>query len=171
MPATAPSLQPRYSWADFVALDEDDLRELVDGDLVEVEVPTGLHEWIVMYIGTMLGNWVLQHGGKLLGSGYKVRIPDQGLTEGAPDLAVEVVSPTSGRHDRVTKLGWYASIGVGEYWLVDPATRTIERLVLVQSDAGPRWQIEDVVAEEGVFAPASFPGVQVDLARLFELPE
>ena len=128
--------------------------------------------------------------GKLLGSGYKIRItthrgampdlqyyrkgrpiPVQGLTEGAPDLAVEIISPTSGRHDRVTKLGWYASLGVAEYWLVDPATRTVERLLLVQSEAGPRWQIEDAVAEEGVFAPASFPGVQIDLATMFELPE
>jgi Uma2 family endonuclease len=36
-----------YTWDDFVALEEDDQRELIDGELVEVGVPTGLHEYIV----------------------------------------------------------------------------------------------------------------------------
>lgn len=45
-----------YDWRDFVALDEDDLRELIDGDLVAVEVPTDLHEHIVAAIIALLWN-------------------------------------------------------------------------------------------------------------------
>ena len=45
MPSSAASAP--YTWDDFVALEEDDLRELIDGELVEVEVPTKLHEYIV----------------------------------------------------------------------------------------------------------------------------
>jgi hypothetical protein len=41
------SAVPRSTWDDFVALDEDDLRDLIDGELVEVEAPTGKHEEIV----------------------------------------------------------------------------------------------------------------------------
>ncbi len=41
-----------HTWDEFIALDEDDLRELIDGELVEVEVPTKLHEYIV---------WMLSH--------------------------------------------------------------------------------------------------------------
>ena len=44
---TAPGSGP-YTWDDFVALEEDDLRELIDGELVEVEVPTVKHEEIVV---------------------------------------------------------------------------------------------------------------------------
>src|SRR5579863_4159284 len=63
------------TWDDFIALDEDDLRELIDGELVEVEVPTSRHEEIVVTIGYHLRGWVeAGHGGKVLGSGYKVRI-------------------------------------------------------------------------------------------------
>ena len=36
----------RYTWDDFIALEEDDLRELIDGELVEVEVPTDGHEHV-----------------------------------------------------------------------------------------------------------------------------
>ena len=48
---------PRYTWDDFIALEEDDLRELIDGELVEVEVPTFSHEEIVVAMVTALGVW------------------------------------------------------------------------------------------------------------------
>ncbi len=45
MPSSAASAS--YSWDDFIALDDDDPRELIDGELVEVEVPTFVHQHIV----------------------------------------------------------------------------------------------------------------------------
>ena len=135
-----------YTWDDFLALPEDDRRELVDGDLLELEMPTWLHEHIVMCMGFYLKAWGMEHGAVVLGSAYKVRIntwrgfmPDvqlylkdnphrgqeQGLAEGRPDLVVEVISPTSRRHDRLTKVDGYARIGVPEYWIVDIDDRSI----------------------------------------------
>ena len=49
---------------------------------------------------------------------------------GAPDLAVEVVSPSSETYDRHRKLAAYARAGVREYWIVDPDSRTVEVLIL-----------------------------------------
>ena len=46
--------------------------------------------------------------------------------EGPPTLAVEVLSPSSQRLDRVTKLALYARFGVPHVWIVDPVARTIE---------------------------------------------
>src|SRR4029453_4819766 len=70
-----PPAEALHCWEDFIALDEDDLRELVDGRLVEIEVPTGLHEWIAPGRPRRLGNWVHEHrAGVVLASGYKVRI-------------------------------------------------------------------------------------------------
>ena len=44
---------------------------------------------------------------------------------GAPDLVVEVASPSSARRDRTVKLGWYRAYGVRECWLVDPVRRSV----------------------------------------------
>lgn len=91
---------------------------------------------------------------------------EQGLEQGAPDLVVEVVSPSSRSHDRVRKLGWYRDIGVPEYWLVDPEPRTVERLVLDQG----AWRIADALEGDAVFRPTSFPELEIPLAELWNPP-
>ncbi|MBS2016609.1 MAG: Uma2 family endonuclease [Deltaproteobacteria bacterium] len=178
-----------HRWADFVALEEDDLRELIDGELVEVEVPGFVHERIIMRLGFFLTGWSRDHGAELLASGYKVRIsdvrgvmpdlqlyregnspsPDQdaGLVTGCPDLVVEVVSPRSSRrYDRVVKLGYYAAKRVPEYWIVDPDARTVERLVLT----GTLYAIAGQASGDEVFAPASFRGLRIPLGELWAGP-
>ena len=52
------------------------------------------------------------------------------LHDGRPDLAVEIISPSSVKYDRQTKADWYESIGVPEYWLVSPKDGTLERFVV-----------------------------------------
>jgi len=49
---------------------------------------------------------------------------------GAPDLVVEITSPSTAIHDRNRKYRVYAKAGVPEYWIAEPATRTVEVLVL-----------------------------------------
>ncbi len=176
-----------YTWDDFVALDEDDLRELIDGELVEVEVPTRRHEDIVMLLGHYLTAWSLAgHGGRATGSAYKLKVSerrgimpdvqfyrrgnaaarqqDAGLERGRPELVVEIVSPSSRRYDRVTKLRWYAQLGVPEYWLIDPDARTVERLTL----AGGVYAIAASLEGEETFRPESFEGLEIPLAKLWE---
>jgi Uma2 family endonuclease len=182
-PAAAP-----YSWTDFVALGEDDRRELIDGELVEVEVPTGRHEEIVALVCHFLVAWAeAGHGGRTRASGYKVRVSDrrgvmpdvqfyrrgneaasgqeQGLVSGRPDLVVEVVSASSRRFDRVKKLRFYAQLRVPEYWLVDPETRTLERLVL-QGETGA-YVIAAALEDAETFRPESFEGLVIPLSRLW----
>jgi len=176
-----------YRWADFVALAEDDRRELIDGELLEIDMPTKLHEWVVGQLIFWLVGWARAHDGLVLASGYKVRIRDdrgvmpdvqffrkervpmlgeQGLESGAPDLAVEVISASSKRYDRVEKLRWYAMIATPEYWIVDPEGQTIERLVLQES----HYRIEESLAGDEVFRPGSFPGLEIPLIELWRLP-
>jgi Uma2 family endonuclease len=182
--STAPNA--RFTWDDFVALDEDDLRELIDGELVEVEVPTDSHEYIVGQVVTALNNWAnAGHGGRALVSGYKVRISDRrgvmpdvqfyrvgndsskrqqkGLVEGRPDLVVEVMSPSSIRYDRVKKLHWYAQLGVPEYWLVDPEAQILWRLVLREGV----YAIVESLGGDEMFRPTSFEGLEIPLATLW----
>ncbi len=65
--------------------------------------------------------------------------------EGAPDLVIEIISGTS-RRDRIEKLDLYATHGVSEYWIVDPAAQVIEFLLnenghfVVQTAVNDRYQ-------------------------------
>jgi Uma2 family endonuclease len=178
-----------WTWGEFVALDESDRRELVEGDLVEVEAPTDIHEYIVTLLAFFLTAWARpRRAGFALVSGYKIRIdehrgvmPDvqfyrtgnravrtrQALESGRPDLVVEVVSESSGRYDRVTKLRYYAGIGVPEYWLVDPVARTLERLLLNRD----KYLIDTSAAMSEVFRPDSFEGLEIPLDNLWTIPE
>ncbi len=88
---------------------------------------------------------------------------EQGLVDGHPDRVVEVVSPSSQRYDRVKKLRWYAQLGVPESWRVDPQVHTVERLVLRDGV----FSIADALADEEVFRPASFEGLEIALTRLW----
>jgi len=178
-----------HRWEDFLGLDEDDKRELIDGHFLEIELTTKTHEWIVTWLVTCLTIWALpRRAGIALGSGFKVRIredrgvmpdvqffrrggrpvPDRGLDRGAPDLAVEVISPTSVRYDRVVKLAWYASIGTPEYWIVDPKARTVERFLLASDGM---LQLADALSGDARFAPDTFPDLEIDLAQLWSTPE
>jgi Uma2 family endonuclease len=180
-----------YSWQDFIDLDDDDRRELIDGELIEVEVPKRIHEHIVAQVIVFLGLWARERdSGRVLGSGYKVRITDKrgvmpdvqfyrkenradleqydGLAKGRPDLVVEIASPSSRRYDRVKKLRWYAEIGVPEYWVIDPEERTVERLVLEGTEGSSgQYKIADALSEDEVFRPASFEGLEVPLRELW----
>ncbi len=176
-----------FTWDDFVNLDEDDLRELLDGDLVEIEVPSQTHEFIVARLVYSLTGWSdLHKAGRVLASGYKVRVsarrgvmPDiqffrrdnqcwknqeKGLSTGHPDLAIKVVSTTSRGRDRVTKPDWYAAIGVPEYWVFDPEAQIVERLVLRDG----LYSLSGSAQGNEVFRPETFPGLEISLAQLWE---
>lgn len=67
----------------------------------------------------------------------RVSIVKEKFIRGAPDLVMEILSPTNPSHDRKRKFKLYAEAGVREYWIVDLKARTIEVFVL----AGQRFQL------------------------------
>jgi len=174
-----------HTWEEFLDLDEQDRRELIDGEFVEVEVPGAEHEYTVAQLIYYLIGWAKpRRAGEIYASGYKVRISDKrgvmpdlqyfskdnphrrqprAISAGRPDLAVEIHSPESGRYDRVTKLNWYASIGVPEYWIVDPFAYTLQQLILKEG----RYVVFASIAGSTIFRPETFPGLEIPLADLW----
>ncbi len=183
-PARAPTSRG-FTWDDFVRLPEDDPRELVDGALIETEMPTEAHERIILLLGHFLLSWVLpRKAGQVYASAYKLRVSDdrgvmpdlqfyaadnptkrdpQGVTEGRPDLVIEVVSPSSARYDRIKKLNWYVELGVPEYWIVNPETYSLERLALREGG----YTITHALTGRAVFEPPSFEGLRIELEHLW----
>lgn len=132
---------------EWLALDEDEGGEWVDGRLVEEEVPDFAHELTIAWLIQVVGLWIRGRGFvagselKVLTSATRGRKPDMsiflpggeppprtGPIRRPPDVVVEVVTPTprDERRDRVEKMAEYARFGVRYYWLVDPALSSFE---------------------------------------------
>jgi len=142
-----------YTYSDYLLWDDDKRRELIDGVPYLMSAPTRKHQKI-------LGNLHIQFASLLKGkpcevyfAPFDVRLnadtldntvvqPDllvvcdrEKLDEagciGAPDLVVEVLSPSTSRHDRILKFKTYLKCGIREYWIIDPVNETLEVHVLM----------------------------------------
>ena len=89
-------------------------------------------------------------------------IKERGI-EGAPDLVVEVLSPSTQARDRGVKLRRYAAAGVTHYWLLAPTTLTLEAYVL--TDAG--YELTGSYGPDAVFSPGLFPGLDIAVDALW----
>jgi Uma2 family endonuclease len=82
---------------------------------------------------------------------------------GVPDLVVEVLSPSTEARDRGVKLRRYAAAGVPYYWIVDPATRTLEAFHLGEQG----YELTDTYGPGSLFQPALFPGLEIPIDNLW----
>ena len=143
------------TYADYTALPDDGRRyELFEGELSVTPAPGTRHQVVTGNLFVTVRQHVLAKGlGTVLISPldcilsdtsvvepdivfvdaqHASRVSERGI-EGAPTLAVEVLSPSSERTDRGRKLDLYARHGIGHYWIVDPVGRTIDGYVLEAS--------------------------------------
>lgn len=175
----------RMSVAEWADLPEDESGELVDGCLVEEEMPDLVHEIVVSWLVRTLGSWLGTRGGFVFASEARFQVgarrgrkpdvsmylpggaalPARGVVRTPPDVVVEVLSPTvrDARRDRVEKVGDYAAFGVRWYWLVDPERRVIEILEL-GSDG--RY-VRAVAAADGMLAIPGCQDLALDVAALW----
>ena len=92
----------------------------------------------------------------------KSKLDDDGII-GAPDMVVEITSPSTARRDRFIKLLEYQKAGVREYWIVDPDTRTVSVHVLANG-------VYTIAAygDEGTAPVRVLEGCEISLPGLFE---
>lgn len=132
----------QYTVADIEALPEDIRVELIDGELFIMEAPELEHQDILMGLSFQIELYIQKKKGKckVVPAPFGVYIkkdihnfvePDISLIcddeklvrkgcYGAPDLVIEIVSPSNRKMDYVRKLALYREAGVREYWIVDP---------------------------------------------------
>lgn len=83
---------------------------------------------------------------------------------GAPDLVVEITSPHTKGRDKSLKAQIYARYGVNFYWVLDPATHTMEEYALEAGGLGLVGRHHGPV----VVRPEIFPGWELDLGEVWE---
>ena len=149
MNVTAATLEhvTKFTYEDYRTAPEDRRYELLDGDLVVAPAPNLKHQRVLLALGMLLGRFVKKAGlGEVLLSPCDVVLSDTDVVQpdllfisrgrehlvrngdnvqGAPDLVVEILSPTTADRDRGYKRALYARHGVSEYWLIDPVAETV----------------------------------------------
>jgi Uma2 family endonuclease len=159
-----------------------DRLELIDGELFVTPSPTPLHQDISGNLYTLFRSVVFESGrGRVYFAPLDVQLaentvvqPDlvvilsdrsvltEARVEGAPSLAVEIISPSTSVYDRVTKRNLYAQYGVPEYWLVDPDAKTV---TIYSDPQDGRYQAAQTVSDVAI--SATIPELSADLKALF----
>jgi len=163
--------------------DDSNRYEIIGGELIVSPSPNRSHQIVAYRLTQLVGDMVdARRLGQVPFAPVDVRLsphsvvqPDllfirndrlhiygpTGPVEGAPDLVVEIVSPSSQVMDRVRKAALYADSGVSEYWIVDPEKREVQVLVLAQG------RYEPVESDAGELPSTVIPGLVVDPDVLF----
>ena len=184
----------RYTYSDYLTWLDDKRRELINGFIRLMSAPVRIHARISVKISTVISTFINKRKGKchIYYAPFDVRLPLNNETEdnkiynvvqpdicvvcdlskldekgclGAPDLIVEVLSPTSLKYDWNYKFNLYEAAGVREYWIVDPKTKEVN-IFLLQSDG--KYDL-GTIYECNQKAPVHiFEGLEIDLNELFE---
>jgi Uma2 family endonuclease len=151
-----PPEQGQWTYEDWLHLPSDNFRyEVLNGELFMTPPPTLAHQSALEHLSHWMGNFVREHHlGVVLFAPVGVRLPGQPVpvqpdllfvrqerrnilgddyVEGAPDLVIEILSPSNWPYDRGEKFEAYRQAGVREYWIVDYRARTIEVFALERS--------------------------------------
>jgi Uma2 family endonuclease len=180
------SVTVKYTYQDLLTIPEDRNRyELFDGDLVVTPAPGVEHQLAVGNIYAMLRAHVQTHQLGLLlvapvdicfaedvvvqpdvvfVSAGRTSLVGKRRIEGAPDLIVEVLSPSTEERDRGYKFKLYAQQGVREYWLADPEARSLEIHTLTESG----YQLVGRFTHDAVLRSKLFPDLTSTITGLWE---
>ena len=178
----------RFTYEDLLHLPDDGKRhEIIDGEHYVTPSPNTRHQRVVGRLYLALARYLEQHPlGELFVAPLDVFFSNVSVVEpdlvyvsaarssvvidahvrGAPDLAVEVVSPTTRKTDELTKRKLYERSGVAEYWVVDPELDAIKVYRRDEHGAYPS-AIELTREHEHALSSTLFPGFSVPLEVLF----
>lgn len=178
------SVRVVLTYEDYAELPNDGRRyEIHDGELSVTPSPGRRHQRVVLEFAVALHAHVRAHDlGEVYVAPFDVILADSTIVqpdvtfvardrlgllaergaEGSPTLAVEVISPYTGRIDRSTKWRLYARFAIPYYWIVDPQAQTIDVYQLV----GATYEGPQHFA--GAFADLPpFPGLTLDAMSLW----
>ena len=181
----AQKIRTKLTYRDYAKTPEDERWELIDGDLIMSAAPNTEHQSIELEIAGPV--WAFVKAGDLgrvftspidvVLSDYDTVQPDMVFVskaradiitraniQGAPDLVVEILSPSTARRDWRDKFDLYERHGVPEYWMADPVARAIWVFVLREGafDEAGRY------GEGDTLVSPTLSGFALDLSEVFQ---
>lgn len=179
-----------YTYADYLSWAEADRIQIIDGEAVVMQAaPSRKHQQVLTNLMLQLGNYLAGKNCKVYPAPFAVTLDEEGLPDdeiktvvepditvicdpskltergcsGAPDMIVEILSPTTARIDQIIKFNKYLQCGVKEYWIVDPETKVVLTYLLqngkyVASAYGESRKVKVQVLSDCL----------IDLSKIFE---
>ena len=182
--ATATRGAVRQTYQDYCATPDDERYELLDGNLMMVPAPNMKHQWVLGRLHSELDRFTREHGlGKVYVAPCDVVLSDTDVVQpdllfisrarehtitdenvrGAPDLVIEILSPSTADRDLGCKHELYGRHGVLEYWIVDPLAET----VAVHRQGGGRLEVAETFGRGDTLRTALLDGLQLELDDVF----
>ena len=176
-----------YTYADYALLPEGAPYQLIGGKLIMTPAPATYHQAVSMRLGVKMANFVAEKDGGMvffapvdvyLGeketyqpdiifiAQARLHIIEPARVSGAPDLVVEILSPSTAYYDLKDKFKAYAKYGVKEYWIVDPHEKSVE---VYEGKEGRFEQIRRVEGE-GKACSEILAGFAVEIKNIFAEP-
>ena len=174
----------KYTYEDYMKTPDDERYELIEGELLMTPSPKTNHQRICGRLYSELQRHVSEKGiGEVFFAPYDVVLGKENVFEpdiifvsnensdiiteanikGAPDLIVEVLSPSTAYRDLVKKKRIYAKFGVKEYWIVDPEEKTVELYVL----KGQQFEMKKSYSANEVVESILLQGLRIPLQEIF----
>lgn len=184
-----PKEKEKYSYKDYMSWPENERWELINGEVYSMSpAPNRIHQKISGNLFYQIYDYLYGKSCEVYEAPFDVKLTpdeedqsptilqpdiivccdnnkftDQGLT-GAPDLIIEIVSPSTGMIDRKLKYDLYEKYGVKEYWIVEPVEKVIE--IFSRNEKG-LFDKREVYGEKDIVKVNTLPGLEIDLQRVF----
>lgn len=178
----------KLTWRDAQTMPEDGNRyEVIGGELLVSPPPKLTHQWVVTRLLAALEDLLVKPGlGYVFPAPVGVEFPDtdegvqpdlvfvraerlnilrEDAIQGAPDLVIEILSPSTARRDRTVKLEFYRRRGIAEYWIVDLEAKQVELWHLARGATAVERCVEQVPVQLGDRLVG-----EIELAKIFDWP-
>ena len=175
---------------DLLQLPDDGLRhELIDGEHYVTAAPNLRHQVVSGRIHLLIGKWLEQQPlGRILYAPFDIKLSDRDVVEpdlmylshargnailtperavGAPELVIEIASPSTRRRDETIKKHLYERAGVDEYWFFDPEIDVV-RVYRRRADHGFGPVVELSLDAGDAVTTSLLPGLELSLADIFK---
>jgi len=185
-----PKPEQKYSYADYSTWDENERWEILDGVPYMQAAPSRIHQEISLSLLMQFGNYLQGKPCKVYHAPFCVRLDienndndiknvvepditivcdssklDENGCKGSPDMIVEILSPSSGKKDRVDKFNKYEKVGVKVYWVVEPDQKLVS-VFLLQPNG--RYGRPEMYTDEDKIKVSIFPDLEIDLKSVFD---
>ncbi|MCD0489261.1 Uma2 family endonuclease [Pedobacter sp. MC2016-14] len=179
-----------YSYANYLRWEIDERLELIRGRIYQMAAPSSVHQEIAMNLSGELYFYLKNKSCKVFAAPFDVRLThdakdDEAVTTvvqpdicvicdltkvdargciGAPDIMVEVLSPSNNKKELNLKFHLYEEFGIKEYWVVHPVKKSVMKYEL---DASGKYEKNTQFTGDGELTSALLPGFKLNLSELF----